>query len=92
MCPGLVQARLESAGGAECGATAVEMVLPCLPELNPDQSAISSSSESSDTIGRCKYNNATANGVIRPPEQHSSDKWIMQGCVRAAETHADHAK
>ena len=28
MWPGLVQARLESAGGAECGATAVEMVLP----------------------------------------------------------------
>ena len=92
MCPGLVQARLESAGGAECGATAVEMVLPCLPKLNPDQSPISSNSGSSGAIGRCKYNDATANGVIRPPEQHSSDKWITQGCVRAAETHADHAK
>ena len=88
----MVQARLESAGGAECGAAAVEMVLPCLPQLNPDQSAISSNSGGSDAIGRCKYNDATANGVIRPPEQHSSDKWVTQGCARAAETHADHAK
>ena len=59
-----------------------------LPALRPSRS----SGRSGVVIGRCKYNNATANGVIRPPEQHSSDKWITQGCVRAAETHADHAK